>query len=110
MSDIPELSAEQRKDRDEWDAELRALQKEYWESRRKADERRERIVFVVWAIAMALGLGFPAISYIHAVRAEPAKYACEAKRMDYRRYSFSSTVICVPKALDTRSDTLTIQR
>lgn len=106
MSDIPELSAEQRKDRDEWDAELRALQKEYWESRRKVEMWTKLIVFVLLATAALACFWVVAQS----IRAEPARYACEAKRMDYRRYSFSSTVICVPKALDTRNDTLTIQR
>jgi hypothetical protein len=34
--------------------------------------------------------------------------ACETKRMDYRRKSFSTNVVCIPAYRQTKNDTLSI--
>ena len=63
----------------------------------------------IWA-GLALFLGAVGVDELLAVRAERKVIACAVRRMDYRRVTFTTEVTCVPKALDTRNDTLTIQR
>lgn len=64
-------------------------------------------LLAILVVGMFVAVG---VDSVYGIKAQPAQYACEAKRMDYRRVSFSTTVICVPRSLDTRNDTLTIQR
>ena len=72
---------------------------------------RALMALCVGAMAgLLLGLGAFGVDKLIAVRAEPKVIACEAKRMDYRRVSFTTDVTCVPRSLDTRNDTLTIQQ
>jgi len=61
-------------------------------------------------VGVVLGLGAYGVDELIAVRAERKTIACEAKRMDYRRVRFTTEVTCVPRSLDTRNDTLTIQQ
>jgi hypothetical protein len=65
------------------------------------------LFLVISAVLVAIVAG--GIDVVFRVKAEPAAIACEAQRMEARRVSFSSNVICVPKARDTRSDTITVQ-
>lgn len=45
----------------------------------------------------------------YGVKSEEKQIACYSKRMDAKRVSFTTNVICVPRSLDTRNDTLTVQ-
>ena len=61
-------------------------------------------------VGLVLGLGALSVDRLVAIRAERKVIACAAQRMDHRRVSFTTDVTCVPKALDTRNDTLTLQQ
>ena len=67
-------------------------------------------VYLAMLAGLALVLVAVGIDELLAVRAERKAIACAVQRMDHRRVSFTTDVTCVPKALDTRNDTLTIQR
>lgn len=70
------------------------------------------LVFDIFGISMVcLLLGVVAFSLIEAtysIRAEPAKLSCRTKQMDAVRYTFSTTVVCVP--FPTRQDTLSLRK
>lgn len=67
------------------------------------------IIFAIGAVC-AVGLAAALVDGWYDARAARKQIACAVQRMDYRRVPFTTEVTCVPKALDTRNDTLTIQR
>lgn len=84
----------------------------HWDSRDWCD--------LATGVFVAIGLAFFALFLVvmaactidgwYGNRAARKQIACTAQRMDYRRVPFTTEVTCVPKVLDTRNDTLTIQR
>lgn len=83
----------------------------HWSSRDWCD--------VATGVFVAMGLAFFALFLVvmaacaidgwYGNRAARKQIACAVQRMDHRRVPFTTEVTCVPKALDTRNDTLTIR-
>lgn len=66
------------------------------------------ILFAIGAVC-AVGMAAGLVDVWYGNRAARKQIACAVQRMDYRRVPFTTEVTCVPKALDTRNDTLTIR-
>lgn len=62
-------------------------------------------IFVVIFVAVL----FLVAVAVYSVKAEKKQIACYVKRMDAKRVTFTTDVTCVPRSLDTRNDTLTVQ-
>lgn len=66
------------------------------------------VFFALFVGCITVAVFALAVDSVYAVKAERAVVACEAKRMEGRRLSFSASVTCVPAARGTKNDTLTI--
>lgn len=66
-------------------------------------------IIVVAVTVVVLLLGFVVVDTTYSIRAQRKEIACYEKRMDAKRVSLTTDVTCIPRSLDTRNDTLTVQ-
>ena len=62
---------------------------------------------IVMSVVALAFLAYCIIETTNAIRSEPARMACRSKQMDDERYTFTTTVVCVP--FPTRQDTLSLR-
>ncbi len=64
------------------------------------------IVLIFGAVAVIIVV--IGLDWTYALRSERKQLACYEKRMDAKRVSFTTDVICVPGTIQTKNDTLTV--
>jgi hypothetical protein len=65
------------------------------------------VVMTMLMLGIAAGFLLLSMDGVGSYRAQSATFACEARQMQARRYTFTDSVLCVP--YPTRRDTTTVE-
>lgn len=75
--------------------------------RRAFDEWLFDMFGVLMTVLFVVLLAYCIVEAINSIRSEPARVSCRSKQLEPLRYTFTTTVVCVP--YPTRQDTLSLR-
>jgi hypothetical protein len=67
----------------------------------------QKMFLLLLCLALVTSVAVLLIDNVNLYRSQPARFACEARQMQARRYTFTDSVVCVP--YPTRRDTTTLE-